>query len=198
MISIQNLANEKPFKIFNKKYEDAKKMHQKNIEVACISSFSKRNNETNARFVNIKFLIDNKFIFFSNYKSDKAMEFKEHSQVAVTFFWSEVNTQIRIKGNIEKSSKAFNQEYFEKRDKDKNALAISSDQSKLIDSYYDVVKNYQRALKATNLSDCPEFWGGYQLDPYYFEFWEGHNARLNRRDAYSLSGSSWTHFCLQP
>ena len=84
MISIQNLANEKPFKIFNKKYEDAKKMHQKNIEVACISSFSKRNNETNARFVNIKFLIDNKFIFFSNYKSDKAMEFKEHSQVEVT------------------------------------------------------------------------------------------------------------------
>ena len=198
MISIKNLSVKKPFTVFNKKYEDAKKMHQKKIEIACISSFSKKNNEINARFVNIKFLIDNKFIFFSNYDSEKAIEFKEHSQVAITFFWNKVNTQIRIKANVEKTSNVFNQRYFEKRDKDKNALAISSHQSKLIDSYDDVAMNHQLALQAANLSECPEFWGGYLLDPYYFEFWEGHDSRLNRRDVYKLNGSSWTHFYLQP
>ena len=70
-----------------------------------------------------------------------------------------------------------------------NSVKITYYQYSLFyNSYYDVVRNYQRALKATNLSDCPEFWGGYQLDPYYFEFWEGHNARLNRRDAYIFVG----------
>ena len=77
--------------------------------------------------------------------------------------------------------------------KKKNALAISSNQSKPIDSYKQVKENYNKSLKNDDLKKCPEFWGGYSFTPYYFEFWEGHESRLNKREVYEKSDDSWKH-----
>ena len=52
-----------------------------------------------------------------------------------------------MKAYIEKTSKEFNSAYFVKRDKKKNALAISSKQSSAIDSYETLQKNYELALQ---------------------------------------------------
>ena len=84
------------------------------------------------------------------------------------------------------------------RAEEKNALAISSSQSKPIDSYNQVKENYNKSLKNDDLKKCPEFWGGYSFTPYYFEFWEGHESRLNKREAYEKSDDSWKHLILQP
>ena len=70
------------------------------------------------------------FIFFSNYNSPKAIEFRSHDQISCAIFWSEVNIQIRIKAFIQKTSVSFNNLYFKSRSLEKNALAISSNQSK--------------------------------------------------------------------
>ena len=50
----------------------------------------------------------------------------------------------------------------------------------------------------TDLKKCPDFWGGYSFTPYYFEFWEGHESRLNKREVYKKSDDIWKHFILQP
>jgi pyridoxine/pyridoxamine 5'-phosphate oxidase len=71
-------------------------------------------------------------------------------------------------------------------------------QSKEIKSYKKVIENYNKALKESDLSKRPEYWGGYSFTPYYFEFWEGHESRLNKRDIYELSGEDWIHSILQP
>ena len=97
-----------------------------------------------------------------------------------------------------KTSKEFNQVYFAKRDEKKNALAISSAQSKTIESYEAIQKNYELSLKKSNLTECPEYWGGYSFTPYYFEFWEGHDLRLNKRDIYEMKSNDWKHDILQP
>ena len=65
------------------------------------------------------------------------------------------------------------------RDK-KNALAISSSQSNKIESYKQVELNYQKSLDNDKLTDCPDYWGGFSFIPYYFEFWQGHQSRLNK------------------
>ena len=44
----------------------------------------------------------------------------------------------------------------------------------------------------------PNFWGGYSFIPYYFEFWEGHESRLNKRDVYEMKSNEWEHGILQP
>ena len=92
----------------------------------------------------------------------------------------------------------FNQNYFFNRPEEKNALAISSNQSKLIDSYSQVKENYNRSLESDDLKKCPEHWGGYSFIPYYFEFWEGHELRLNKREVFDKIDGIWKHSFLQP
>ncbi len=198
MIKFTKLSNESPYKIFREKYNNARDANQKNIEAVSISSYSKSLNEVNSRFVNLKTLNDKDFIFFSNYESPKSQEFAEHNQITALFYWNAVNVQIRLKAIIKKTSKEYNSAYFESRSEEKNALAISSHQSKAIDSYDSVRKNYNKSLNSDNLKECPEYWGGYLFTPYYFEFWEGHESRLNKRDIYKVKEGEWDHYNLQP
>lgn len=198
MIKFYNLRDEEPYKIFKDEYDKALKMQQKNIEAIAIASFSKPQNEVNSRFVNLKFIDDDKFIFFTNYLSPKSKEFEFHDQISVVLFWQNTNIQIRLKAKIKKTSTQFNKEYFKKRMLEKNALSISSSQSEPIASHEDVVRKYQDALKAKELSVCPDYWGGYCFTPYVFEFWEGNKFRLNKRDMYSKDGDKWIHSILEP
>ena len=198
MIEFKNTNHETPYLKFKEKYEDAANLNQENIEAICISSFSKSSNQVNSRYVNLKFLDNDNFIFFTNYKSPKSQEFQEHNQITGLFYWNRTNTQIRLKGVIEKTSKELNDDYFLKRSKKKNALALSSFQSDRIDSYESIKKNYNEYLETGNLNTCPEYWGGYSFTPYYFEFWEGHESRLNKRDVYEIKENKWNHFILQP
>tara|TARA_X000000950_G_scaffold9140_2_gene10107 strand:- start:9154 stop:9750 length:597 start_codon:yes stop_codon:yes gene_type:complete len=198
MIELNNISNETPYRIFKEKYEDSLNANQKIIEAICISSFSSDENEVNARFVNLKFVKDKEFIFFSNYESPKSRDFISHNQISALIYWNATNVQIRMKAKIKKTSKEFNMEYFAKRDIKKNALAISSKQSNKIASYEDVSVNYEKSLQKDNLEQCPEYWGGYSFIPYYFEFWEGHESRLNKRQVFEKKNDEWNQFFLQP
>jgi pyridoxamine 5'-phosphate oxidase len=198
MINFNNLNQEIPYLLFKDKYDEAVNAGQKCIEAASISSYNRERNEVDSRYVNLKFITNDKFIFFSNYDSPKAYSFNSHDQIAALVYWSSINVQIRMKAKIKKTSNVFNQKYFFDRSEEKNALAISSNQSKPINSYSQVKENYNKSLKNDNLKKCPEFWGGYSFIPYYFEFWEGHESRLNKREAYQKSDDSWKHLILQP
>ena len=198
MIQFNNLNQEIPYLLFKEKYDEALNAGQKGIEAISISSYNKEVNEVDSRYVNLKFITNDEFIFFSNYNSLKASSFNSHNQIAALVYWASINVQIRIKAKIKKTSNEFNQKYFFDRSEEKNALAISSNQSKLIDSYSQVKENYNKSLKNDDLKKCPEFWGGYSFTPYYFEFWEGHESRLNKREAYEKSDDSWKHLILQP
>ena len=184
MIEFRNLNKEIPYQLFKEKYDEAIYAGQKSIEAISISSYNKDINEVDSRYVNLKFILNDKFIFFSNYDSPKAASFKSHNQIAALLYWPTINVQIRMKAKIKMKSYEFNQKYFLNRSKDKNALAISSNQSKPIDSYSKVKENYKKSLQNDNLKKCPDFWGGFSFTPYYFEFWEGHKSRLNKRDVF--------------
>lgn len=198
MIKFINISDELPYKIFKNRYEDAVSANQSIVEAVCISSYSSSNNEVNARFVNLKFVNEKEFIFFSNYDSPKSKDFKSHNQITALFHWSSINVQIRMKAKINQTSREFNLKYFSTRDEKKNALAISSNQSKPVSSFDEVYKNYNKSLDNGNLKDCPKHWGGYSFVPYYFEFWEGHKSRLNKREVYEMSNEDWNHYILQP
>ena len=198
MIQFKNLNKEEPYLLFKSKYDEAYSAGQKVIEAISISTFENKTNEVDSRFVNLKFVSENEFIFFSNYKSPKANSFETHNQIAALIYWSSINVQIRMKAKIRKMSNDYNQRYFENRSKKKNALAISSDQSKPINSYKQVIENYNKSLNNDDLKKCPEYWGGYSFTPYYFEFWEGHESRLNKREVFEKTDGGWRHSFVQP
>lgn len=198
MIELKRINNTKPYLIFSEKYHEALDAGQKNIEAISISSFNKEKKEVDSRFVNLKIIDGNQFIFFSNYNSPKSIAFSTHDQISALLYWSSTNTQIRIKAKINKTSVEYNQKYFSDRSEEKNALAISSNQSKPIDSFDKVKENYTKSLVYDDLKKCPEHWGGYSFIPYEIEFWEGNEFRLNKRNLYKKDNKKWNHCILEP
>ena len=198
MIEFKNQDKTIPYLLIKEKYDEAIEAGQKNIEAISISSYDKNKNEVNSRFVNLKFIDSKNFIFFSNYNAPKSREFSTHDQISALFFWSSTYVQIRMKARIQKTPIEFNNEYFKNRSPDKNALAISSNQSEKISSYDEVLDQYNETKDNKDLYSCPDYWGGYAFVPYYFEFWEGHSSRLNKREVYELQNNDWNHYILQP
>ncbi len=44
----------------------------------------------------------------------------------------------------------------------------------------------------------PDFWGGYLVQPNYFEFWQGRPSRLHDRISYEKEGGAWIIQRLNP
>ncbi len=198
MIEFINDNLSEPYIKLKNTYLDAIESNQKEVQALLVASYSKELKEVDARFVNLKIVDNNKFIFFSNYNSPKSNQFNNHPQISCVLYWSNIDTQIRMKAKISKTPSNFSDEYFNKRSIEKNALALSSAQSKDIKSYREIEENYNKALKSKNLDVRPKFWGGYQFVPYYFEFWKGHKLRLNKREAFKLINDDWKKQFLQP
>jgi pyridoxamine 5'-phosphate oxidase len=198
MIRFLNNSIEIPYIKFREFYQLAESTKQDAIQAICISSFSKTSNEVDSRFVNLKFVDDNKFIFFSNYASPKGIQFDEHNQISAVIYWNAINIQIRMHAYIEKLDPEESDKYFAKRMKEKNALSISSRQSSKIESFDDVIKKYKETLHNKDLSLRPNYWGGYSFTPYSFEFWRGDSYRLNKRELHTLKNRDWKTYLLEP
>ena len=199
MINFLNPSHEKPYVLFESLYQKAIENGQKGVEAISVSSYNELLKEVEARYVNLKYIDNNEWIFFSNYLSPKANQFDSHDQVSVLIYWASINTQIRMKAKIFKTSSEFSDEHFQGRTKEKNALAISSNQSQAVDSFDQVTKNFNETLEImTSETPRPDFWGGYSFTPYYFEFWQGHENRLNKRHVFKQQDNQWTEQLLQP
>ena len=199
MINIDKISSSEPYSIFKNLYQKALTSDQKVIEAISISSYDKKLDEVESRHVNLKYIIDEEWIFFSNYNSPKAKQFLIRDQITALIFWNSINVQIRIKAKIRKTDKNFSDIHYEGRTKEKNALAHSSNQSQVIKSYNEVIKNYEETLaNKCILKLRPSFWGGFSFEPYYFEFWEGNQFRLNKREVFEKFSNNWKKSFLQP
>ena len=81
------------------------------------------------------------------------------------------------------------------------AAHISTPQSGVIESRELLQQRFQdlaaEVEQVTELSK-PEFWGGYRLQPSYYEFWQGRPNRLHDRLSYELSDGAWQLQRLMP
>jgi len=199
MIDFVNVVSDLPHNKFLDLYSKAHENNQKGLEAIAISSYDHRSSEVESRFVNLKYISGNEWIFFSNYQSPKAIQFQAHDQISALIYWGAINTQVRLKAKIQRTSTEFSDAHFQGRSIEKNALAISSNQSQPIDSFDSVKKNFHTTLTSMNkVTQRPEYWGGYSFVPYYFEFWEGHENRLNKRHVFLKEEGSWGETLLQP
>jgi len=197
MITFINNSDSRPFLEIRKHFQRAQDLYQKNIEAMSIASYSKVNSFVDSRYVNLKIIDGENFIFFSNYESPKSRQFQEHNQISALLFWNTINIQVRINGLIQRTDKEFNQLYFSKRNLKKNALAISSNQSQPIASYDHVKLGYNETLDTGNLDICPDYWGGFVFKPSTIEIWKGEPNRLNKREKYARI-NNWEKVILSP
>jgi pyridoxamine 5'-phosphate oxidase len=198
IINFTNINDSDPYEIFLDYFLKAQELNQENINAIAISSFNKSMNEVDSRFVNLKEINNDNWIFYSNYLSKKAEDFHTNNQISIVIFWSKINVQIRMKAYVKKINKIYSDKYFKSRDLKKNALAICSNQSKIIESYKEIEDIYSKTLSNLDCSKRPTYWGGYSFSPYYFEFWEGHESRINKRLVYNKKNNTWNSYLLAP
>ena len=55
-----------------------------------------------------------------------------------------------------------------------------------------------RLKQEKNSIKRPENWGGYNVNPYSIEFWQGRDNRLHDRILYQKENNIWNHVRLSP
>lgn len=140
-------------------------------------------------------------IFYTNYQSAKGQEIQENDKVSATFLWLPLQRQIRIEGTIVKITSDLSDDYFQKRPRGSQIGAIASPQSEVVSSRTELEKLFQETenkFEHDLVLPRPAHWGGYAIQPTYFEFWQGRRNRLHDRIIYIKQASTWARQRLAP
>jgi len=181
-----------PLMQFSKWFEEALKAEVLEPNAMTLSTIS-LDGKPKSRVVLLKGIRAQELVFFTNYESDKAREMEKNKDVAIAFYWPELERQIRIEGRVEKIDSAESDEYFHSRPRLSQIGAWASPQSKVIENrgfLEERLKQFQEQYGEKEIPR-PEHWGGYHLHPERFEFWQGRASRLHDRFLYTLKGGNW-------
>lgn len=161
----------------------------------CLSTAT-RDGRPSARFVLLKHLDDNGLCFYTDARSRKGQELAENPFAAVTFYWPELDRQVRVGGAIEPLSEADAEAYFRQRPIKSRVAAVASMQSTPIESRAALEGRFSEVEAAYPDGDVPRnpAWGGYRLKPEEWEFWQGRASRLHDRFLYLWD---WGQQCWQ-
>ena len=151
------------------------------------------------RFVLLKGVSEDGFVFFTNYNSDKAAALAQNDRSSMLFPWNELDRQVSVSGKVEKVAESESDAYFAARPRASQIAAWTSQQSQPIASRGALEAQYQATLERFDGSDVPRppHWGGFRLVPERIEFWQGGEDRLHDRFVYQYT-NGWNRSRLQP
>lgn len=153
-----------------------------------------------ARIVLLKQFSEQGFDFYTNHESKKGKDISLNNNVALLFYWSGLERQVRITGQAERLSTIEADEYFLSRPIGHQLASHASQQSKVIPNREYLVDRLSAFKKKYSLEEMkrPENWGGYRVVPRSIEFWQGGSARLHDRIKYTLEDKVWVIERLAP
>ena len=153
------------------------------------------------RMVLLKGIDERGFVFYTNYESRKGRELADTPWAALTFFWPEMERQIRIEGQVERVSDEESDAYFHSRPIGSQLSASASRQSEVIPGREPLEERVAELAARYQDQEIPrpENWGGFRVIPDFIEFWQGRPSRLHDRLRYRLSADgSWIIERLSP
>ena len=161
-----------------------------------------RSGNVSSRTVLLKAADKGRFVFFTNYQSEKGRQLAENPRASLCFFWPHLERQVRIAGFVQPTDREESIKYFGSRPRDSQLGAHVSEQSSTIKSreWLETRMQELQTRYADNAIPCPENWGGYALIPESIEFWQGRPSRLHDRICYrrANANAAWQIVRLSP
>ena len=156
---------------------------------------------SNSRIVLLRAFEEGSIRFFTNYDSTKGREITACPNVSCLFFWPKLERQVRIKGRAKLSEAEISNRYFESRPRSSQIGAWASKQSQ--EGTEGELESRIATLTekfANEAISRPTFWGGFDIEPHEYEFWQGRPSRLHQRYCYrwSQSARAWTTQRIDP
>lgn len=189
-----------PVKLFENWYDLVKNTKTPEPTAMTLSTINAQGRPT-SRVVLLKYFKNGEFYFFTNYESSKGKELSANPFASLNFHWHlPLHRQVRVEGEVRKTSLEDNQVYFESRPHGSQIGAWASKQSQKLkkrEILEQEVKNIEEKFKNQKVP-CPPHWGGFIIKPYLFEFWEGKESRLHERFVFEKSGNEWLFSLLNP
>ncbi len=153
------------------------------------------------RIVLLKGVENEKFVFYTNYQSAKGKELGNNPACSLTFFWPDLERQVRIEGIASRVDVATSEKYFQSRPRESQIGAWASPQSSIISGREildERVKELQKKFDAVDKLPKPNQWGGYEIEPNEIEFWQGRSNRLHDRIVFFKTDGKWQTHRLAP
>ncbi len=154
-----------------------------------------------SRIVLLKGIESGCFIFYTNHQSRKGTQLDAHPVCALSFFWAELERQVRIEGIVNRVDEDTATAYFQSRPRDSQIGAWASPQSSVIANRLileDRFKEMEKRFEGQPVLPKPKQWGGYRVEPHSMEFWQGRVSRLHDRILYTKTDNGWTIRRLAP
>ena len=151
--------------------------------------------KVSSRMMLLKSFDEEGFVFFTNYRSEKAKDMEENPYASINFFWFTKERQVRISGPVHKISEQESEAYFHSRPRGSQLAALVSEWQSAPAKGRDELEEKFRKLEKKyegKIIPRPKYWGGYVLAPDLFEFWQGRPNRLHDRIRYrKLESGQW-------
>jgi len=198
-LDVSSIAKD-PIRQFEKWFDEALRAEVLEPNAMTLSTVTE-SGRPSARIVLLKGLEQGKFLFYTNHQSQKGKELENNPAGALTFFWPELERQVRIEGISHRVDSTTAEKYFQSRPRGSQIGAWASPQSSVIGDrslLEDRVTELEKKFKDQELIPKPHQWGGYAIDPFEIEFWQGRPSRLHDRIVFYKTEDTWTIRRLAP
>ncbi|MBS4177029.1 pyridoxine/pyridoxamine 5'-phosphate oxidase [Lederbergia citrea] len=153
-----------------------------------------------ARILILKDIDQFGWYFASSSESKKGQQLKIQSKVALTFYWSLIGRQVRIRGTVAEMGIESSANDFLSRSEIARAGAFIGKQSTTLSSRKDLdeaLAKQEEKIKKEPTLVYPS-WMLYRIKAEKVEFWQGDKERKHTRLQYRINGDKWLRELLWP
>jgi pyridoxamine 5'-phosphate oxidase len=188
-----------PLALFERWYADAVAagLHEPNAMAVATAS---PDGFPSARFVLLKGVTPDGFVFYTNLGSRKGRDLLANPRCALLFPWNPLERQVRVEGHAAELSRAEVESYFTVRPRGSQLGAWASHQSTVVSGRAELDQAYDAAAARFDGVDVPvpDEWGGFRVRPERVEFWQGRTGRMHDRLVYRRTTDGWATERLAP